>query len=319
MTGARASLATLLLLGCATAGRRATIFYTSVVAALSPKNAIVEINRDFLEYYKDRVTINAGFFVDAAMKKANPNVLDGDIHIAGRAPEIGFRLVAEILNGSSAERAMAVVQHAESTHARLPMTGVWRLWPEHATIPEQQRDLVPELVTPNPDHIFELHPLIQVGGVSLLNSFHPVEAYHAGNAVHTFGIYEDAEYQLTVTPATVRLAVSNFLYNDVHFLLELGRSRPVVVPGGRFVFGAALDTDGNRLVDNLRFALVQNSAPERAIRGLKPGARLHVWGLPRVSFAELSRRISQAATNPSVLKGKLPYEVIVLAVYPKDK
>lgn len=309
----------LLLAGCATAGRRATIFYTAVVAAVSPKEATVDIDRSFLERVKDRVTIDAGFIVDDAMKKPNADLLDGDLHIAGRVPEIGFRIVAEIKNADSFPRALALMQRAESTHAKLPVTGVWRLWPEHETIPENQRAEVPELTTPNPDHIFEIHPLIKVSGLSLLGTLHPVANYRPGNAKRTFGIYEDAEFHLTVRPTMVRFATSNFLYNDAHFLLERGHGRTVAAPGGYFVWGAALDTDGNRLVDSVRFVLVQGSAPERAVRALRPGGRLHVWGLPRVSFSELSRRIATAETEPARLKGKLPYEIIVLGVYPKGQ
>jgi hypothetical protein len=309
----------LLLAGCATAGRRATILYTGIVAAVSPKEALVDIDRSFLERVKDRVTIDAGFIVDNAMKKPNADLLDGDLHIAGRVPEIGFRIVAELENAAEATRAMAVFQRAESTHATLPLRGVWRLWPEHTLIPEDQRDTVPQLTTPNVDHIFEFHPIVRVAGVSALDTFHPVDGYRPGNARRSFGIYEAAECNLTLRPTTVRLRTSNFLYNDVHFILELGSGPRVAVPGGRFVRGAALDTDGNRLVDDLRFVLVENSAPERAVRALRPGGRLHVWGLPRVSFSELSRRIAAAGSNPAGLKGKLPYEIIVLGVYPKGQ
>ncbi|HTL05711.1 MAG TPA: hypothetical protein VL241_08180 [Gemmatimonadales bacterium] len=304
--------------GCATAARRVTILYTSVVAEVSPKEAIIQLDRSFLERYKDRVTITASFTVDNTMEKPNPHLLDGDLHIAGRAPEIGLRLVAEILNADSAFRAMAVVQRAESTHVAVPMTGVWRLWPEHALIPEQQGNAVPVLTTPNPDHIFELHPVTRVGGVGVQQTFHPVEGYRPGNAKHTFAIYEEATCELTVHPERVTLKLSNWLYNDVHFLLEVGRQRPLVVSDGRFVTGSALDTDGNLLVAGLRLVLVAGTAPERAIRALAPGSRVHVWGLPRVSFAELSRRIAQSAADPAVLKGKLPYEIVVLGVYPKE-
>lgn len=306
------------LAGCATAARRATIFYSGVVAAVSPNGAIVRVDRSFLERYKDRVTISTAFTVDAAMSSPNPNFMDGDLHIAGRAPEIGFRLVAEILNADSAERARALIQRAESTHVAVPMTGVWRLWPEHAVFPEDQSQPVPVLTTPNPDHIFEIHPVTRVGNVSLLESFHQVEGYRPGNAKRTFGIYEGAECTLKIHPTTVTLTTSNWLYNDVHFVMRLSGEPQVVVDDGRFVIAAALDSDGNLLVERLRMVLVKDTAPERVIRSLKQGARLHVWGLPRVSFAEISRRVRDAAPDAE-LKGSLPYEIVVLGIYVDQK
>lgn len=93
----------------------------------------------------------------------------------------------------------------------------------------------------------------------------------------------------------------------------------MVVSDGRFITAAALDTEGKVLVDRIRVVLVAGTEPERVIRALAPGGRVHVWGLPRVSFAEVSRRIQESATNPAVLKGTLPYEIIVLGVYPPEK
>jgi hypothetical protein len=305
--------------GCPVAGRRMTIIYTNVVGALAPKEAIIEINRDFLERYKDRVTIDVKFTIDNSMESPNPDILDGDLHVAGRAPEIGLRLVAELMNAASSKGAMAAIQRAESTHTALPMTGAWRLWPEHAVIPEAQGEVVPVLKTPNPDHIFEIHPIARVGNVSALETFHPVEGYRPGSAQRTFEIYQRAECTLKPTPTGVTLTLTNWLYNDVHFLMEVTGARQLVVGDGRFVTGSALDPDGTLLVEGLRFVFIKGSAPERMVRSLKRGVRRHVWGLPRVSFAEISRRLSESARNPAVLKGSLPYEIVVLGVYPEGK
>jgi hypothetical protein len=318
MRGLGLALLTGVLAGCVTAARRATIFYTGVAAAVSPRDAIVTLRRDFLERYKDRVTITTAFTVDNAMESPNPTLLDGDLHIAGRAPDIGFRLVAEIKHADSAERARALIQQAESTHVAIELTGVWRLWPEHAVIPENQTQPVPVLRTPNPDHLFELHPLIRVGEVSLLETLRPLEGYRPGSAPRTFGIYQGAECTLQINPTTLTLTTSNWLYNDVHFVMQLLDARQVVVPDGRFVIASALDTDGNLLVERLRMVLVKESAPERAVRSLKAGGRLHVWGLPRISFAEISRRVREAPSQ-TVLKGSLPYEIVVLGVYADEK
>ena len=79
---------------------------------------------------------------------------------------------------------------------------------------------------------------------------------------------------------------------------------------------SALDTDGNLLVEGLRMVFIEGSAPERTVRTLRRGARLHVWGLPRVSFAEVSRRVRAAGDSQLPLDGMLPYEIVVLGVFP---
>ena len=316
-----ALLAAGMLAGCASGqlGRRASIIYNAVTAEVAPDNAIVEIDRGFIERYKNRVTITTNFTVDAVPKSPNPRLFDGDLHIAGRAPEIGLRLVAEIKNADAESAAVALATHAARARGPLPFTGVWRLWPEHAIGPEQQGDSVPQLKTPNPDHVFEIHPLIRIGEHHLLRSFHPVDGYRPGSAAKTFDVYQDAECTLKLSPTRVTFTISSWLYNDVHFLLEPSAEPPMVVSDGRFITAAALDTEGKVLVDRIRVVLVAGTEPERVIRALAPGGRVHVWGLPRVSFAEVSRRIQESATNPAVLKGTLPYEIIVLGVYPPEK
>jgi hypothetical protein len=62
------------------------------------------------------------------------------------------------------------------------------------------------------------------------------------------------------------------------------------------------------------------SAPELAARRLKAGERLHVWGIPRVDFAEISRRAAAAPTHPAALQQQpLPYEIIVIGLFEDKK
>jgi hypothetical protein len=39
-------------------------------------------------------------------------------------------------------------------------------------------------------------------------------------------------------------------------------------------------------------------------------------GVPRVNFDEVSRRVRESHDDPTVLKRTLPYEIIVIGVYP---
>lgn len=305
------------LAGCALLARKANIAYMTVATQLGPDEVHIELDRSFIEDYKNRVTIRASFTVDAARKSPNPNLADGDLHFAGRAPEIGLRLVGEIKNAAAADSAVAVVRRAQSTRSPLQITGAWRLWPEHALgIKHEQGRPMRPLTNANPDHVFEIHPITRLGAISLLETLRPVEGYKPGNASRTFDIYQGATSTLRVGPTTVTLITPIGLYNDVHFLMQITDPRQVEVEDGRFVTASALDLDGSLLVERLRMVFVKGTPPERAVRALEPGARLHVWGLPRVDFAEISRRVSESQTNPAGLRGRMPYEIIVLAVYP---
>jgi hypothetical protein len=304
---------------CSHLGRRATIFYTAAAIRLSPDAVRFTLDRSFVEAYKDRITIEANFTVDEASDPA-PNVFDGDLHFSGRAPEIGLRVVGEMVNASESDSAVALVRRAAKSRRPLALIGVWRLWPEHALgAPEVQGRTVPPLENPFPDHIFEVHPVIRVGGISLLDTFHPVEGYRPGAAKRTFGLYQEAKLSLRATPATVTLDTPPSLYNDVHFLMEVSGADQQAVEGGRFVMASALDLDGNLLVEGLRMVFIEGTSPDSIVRQARPGTRLHVWGLPRVSFAEVSRRVLEAGNTSAALEGSLPYELVILGVYPEEK
>jgi hypothetical protein len=317
---AAVALFCLFLTSCASMGRRLTIGYETVIARLSPNEVVIDLDRSFIEEYKNRVTIDVTFTVDAAAARPNPKVFDGDLHFAGRAPEIGLRLVGEILNADKQDSAVALVRAARSSKVPLRLTGAWRLWPEHALGSRQEQGQpVEPLRNANPEHVFEVHPVIRIGGLSLLESFVPVDGYLPGEAKRSFEIYETAEASVQVMPTRITLTSASGLYNDVRFVMRLANERQQVVADGRFVTASVLDLEGNLLVERVRMVFVKGTAPERAVRGLRPGARLVVWGKPRVSFVELSKRIRDAARNPQGLTGTLPYEILVLGIYPDTR
>lgn len=296
--------------------RKVNVAYMAVATELSPDDVRVTLYRSFVEAYKNRVTITTNFTVDAVSPSPNPRLFDGDLHFAGRAPEIGLRLVAEISNAAEVDSAVALVKRTQASRGALQLTGAWRLWPEHTVLSRQaQGQPMAPLTSANPDHIFEIHPVTRMAGVDLRHTVHPVEDYKPGNSSRTFAIYEGAECTIGVGPETISITVPTGLYNDVHFIMRLAGDRPVVVGDGRFLMASAHDLDGAPLVERVKLVLIAGTAAERAVRRLRPGGRLHVWGLPRVDLAEISRRAAQSATNPAGLKGKLPYELVILGVY----
>ena len=70
------------------------------------KQTVITLKNSFIEQFKNRVTIDATFTVGKT-SKIHPASQDGDIHIAGTAPEIELAAVAEIMN-AKLERNAAV-------------------------------------------------------------------------------------------------------------------------------------------------------------------------------------------------------------------
>src|SRR5436305_8573782 len=73
------------------------------------------LKNSFIEKFKNRVTIDASFTVDKAHAKPNPPAKDGDLHAAGRAPEIGLPAVAEVMNAQFARPALDLLHDSERT------------------------------------------------------------------------------------------------------------------------------------------------------------------------------------------------------------
>lgn len=306
--------------GCGLIMRQGTIAYISVNSLFSPKEIAIEINKSFIEKYRNRVTMNVTFTVDKAMASPLPPAIDGDLHFAGRAPQVALPMVGEIANADDEKPAVALVHRAEGSGKPLKVSGVWRLWPEHAgSAVEKQGKPLPAFDTDKPDHVFELHPVTRISGLGLLDSFKPAKGFSPGGAQRTFGIFEKASCTLTVKPKAVSILTPTGLYNDVEFIMEIADDKQLEVSDGRFVSAAARDLDGGLLVERLRMVFAEGTPPERAVRLLKRGDRLHVYGVPRLDLAEISRRVRDSGMTPGLLTRPLPYEIVVLAVYTQGK
>lgn len=263
--------------GCGLIARQATIAYIAVNALSSPKEVEIEINKSFIEKYKNRVIIRTTFTVDKAMGSPLPAALDGDLHFAGRAPQVALPIVAEIANADDQKEAIDLVHGAEGTGKPLRISGVWRIWPEHAgSAAEEQGRPLPAFVSYKPDHVFEIHPVTGISRVQLLGSFTPVKGFSPGGAQRTFGIYEKVSCMLSAKPKTISIVTETGLYNDVEFIMKVADAPQLVVADGRFVTGSALDLDGNLLVERLRMVFAKGTPPDEAVsaQGRGPPARL---------------------------------------------
>jgi len=165
-------LSMIALISCAWIAREATTFYLNVNAMFEAKEIEIELNKSFIEKFKDRVSIATTFTVDKARQNPIAPMFDGDFHMAGRAPEIALPVVAEIANGAFAKRAMDLVHGAEGTGKPLNISGVWRIWPEHGG-GEKQDQGAPLLAmeSDNPSHVFEIHPVTRINNVGVLDTF----------------------------------------------------------------------------------------------------------------------------------------------------
>ncbi len=306
----------LLLQGCALVFSKAREGYIMLETKISSPEIGITLQNSFIDSYKNRVMIDLMFTVDKADRIPHPAFLDGDFHIAGRASQIGLPIVAEIKNAASEKEALVFLHSVEGTGRPIRLAGAWRLWSEHIGTEEeiQGKELSPIEVT-NPDHVFEIHPVTRVNNLSLVDSLHPVSGYMPEDADKAFRNFENIRCRIIPGEGTTTIVMRKGQINDVEFLMEIGGDGQSVVEGGRFVNAAVFDLKGNRLVQKVRMVFVKDTPPEKMVKNLRQGDRLHVFGLPRVDLSILAWRLRHFKNDPEILSHNLPYEIVVVGVY----
>jgi hypothetical protein len=220
----------------------AAIFQTCLISPATA-DTVLTLNSDFIEAFKSRVTIDADYTVDKAHKHPNPPDKDGDLHAAGRSDQIGLPTVAEIENAADVSDAVDKIHAAEASGQAIKLTGVWRIWPEHGGEHSfVQGEPLSAFDTTNPPHVFEIHPVTNIAGESLLANLHPINGFDTKKPDQAFTVYERTRSKIEVGTdgRTVTITTPMAGYNYVEFIMRLTK-RQFRGVDGEFVFANILD------------------------------------------------------------------------------
>jgi hypothetical protein len=272
----------------------------------------------FIEKYKNRVTADATFAIDHAHARPNPvgkGAEDGDLHFSGRSDEIGLPLVAEIINAKlpSQKKAMDFVHQEEGSDTKVALKGVWRIWFEHPPAghgTQVQGDPVPVPKNTNPDHVFEFHPVVQVGTNSVLPSFIAIPGYHAYDASTAFDSYESLTATIQANGTATEIESKKAGYNYAEFFIEL--EGPLSkVEDGFLVLANVVDEEGNPVVSEpRRMVFLAGTPAAAAVQKLKKGDTMHVMGIPRLNLERIS--FAMQTSGGASVTVPLPYEMIII-------
>ena len=288
-----------------------------IAVGVTAAQTTITLKNNFIEKYKNRTTITAGYTVDKAHDKPNSAKKDGDLHIAGRAPEIKLPVVSEIMNAKDQKEAVDLVHQHENSGDPVNVTGAWRIWCEHGGQSEQvQGRKLSKFTTTNPDHVFEIHPATRIGDILLLGSLKTIDGFEPKDAEQAFTSYEGKQCQIRGDSVkhTTTITTPMAGYNYVEFIMELNEA-PFDVEDGKLVMASIYDVNEDLLVRNRRMVFIKDTEPEKKLKDLKSGDRLHVLGIPRINLALVSWRMRNAVRRPEVLTWNLPYEMIIVGVY----
>jgi hypothetical protein len=276
----------------------------------------LELNKSFIEKFKNKLTISVNYIVDAAHKRPNPAKADGDMHVAGRAAEIGLATVAEIQNAKDVPNAVSAARSVEGSGQTIGLTGVWRIWPEHGGDNSHIQQTGPgsqyEGPGPtNPPHVFEIHPILKVEQQDLSDTLRPIEGFDPKEAEEAFPRYERGAFEITPVGDRVRMTMNMVGFNYVKFLMKL-RKRFHREEDGEFISASIHSPDGELLVHDRRIGFVAGTAPDEKQKTVGVGECIMVLGIPRVDLALVSWRIRHGG---DALRWHLPYEIVGVGVY----
>ncbi len=290
-----------------------------LVSAAAPASATItiQLKNDFIDKYANRATIDANVTIDATAKGPHQPAADGDMHAAGRSPEIGFATVVEIMNGHDSDQGPAIDMLKGAKGQNIAFNGYWRLWPEHGgNAAFKQGQPFEPIVNTNPNHVFEIHPLLTVGGIDVRSTLHPIEGYDAKDATRAFQAIDNE--QCSIKPSaggTTTLITGMIGYNYIQFamrLLEEPSTAKTLVDGYYFRADAYTADGSEMLAHNIRMTVAKRTPEAKVIAGHKKGDIIVVLGVPRIDLSLVKYR----ATHPNAAEWNLPYEIIVAATYP---
>ena len=279
---------------------------------------VLTLKDAFIQKYKNRATIEADYIIDKAHKKPNAPSKDADIHVAGRSPSaIGLATVAEMMNAAEHPEALDAIHEAEGTGRPIRVVGVWRIWAEHGgdTAHTQGKPLA-AFQTTNPDHLFEIHPLTEINGMDVKDSFHPIDGYDAKEAEQAFTVYERTRSHITpLAGGKVQIQTPMAGMNYVKFEMELNE-KALAIEDGRMAFAKVRKMDGELVVQKRRMVFAKDTPPELAVRDKAAGDCMVVLGIPRIDLALVDWRVKESRKGrKEVLDWSLPYEIAVVGVY----
>lgn len=277
----------------------------------------ITLRQGFIDSLKNHVTINVVYVIDKAHAHPNPGSKDGDMHIAGRSDQVELPTVAEIMNAKGQTAAVNLVHSVEGSDQTVDLTGVWRLWCEHAGEDEQVQGLpLNQFNSTNPPHVFEIHPIIKLKQFNLLPSLKPIDGFTYKKAEDALMRYAATRCQIIPNnDNTITIQTNGVGFNYVECRIEL-LPNPVEVEDGRFQFCKILSLDGDVVAQKVRIAFVKDSKPEKKVKTKHEGDVLHIIAIPRIDLALVAFRVNHATDTkfPNILSWNLPFELVAVAL-----
>ncbi len=307
--------------------RHLTLLLILFITFASCYSQSITLRKSFVDSFQYRATIDCNYDVWYTHHSAKPAADDGDIHFSGYDKRIGLPSVAEILNAKEQRPAIdTIIAHegkGKTNNTLLQMTGVWRLWPEHMGSGVnfvQGMKLTKAKIqskTTNPDHVFEIHPMVSIEDINLISSFKNIEGYEPYDWRYVYGKFRQKSFTISSTTKNVKMVTSQIGYNYIDLWVRID-SLPEIEDGA-YAYCRTFDSDFDPENDNInaktvtektRIVLVKDSEAYTEAQDKGVGGFMHILGTPRINLSLVSWRVSVSNSRPEVLTWRFPFEII---------
>jgi hypothetical protein len=294
---------------------RAVALFLGLALPVAAQTQLV-LKRTWATNVQNLVSISIEMEVDHTLPQPHPAgkccSADGDIHFSGRSSDVGLPMVAEIMNAATEPRALQDIK-AAANGTTVPLTGVWRLWFEHAGENQVQGKNVPVPTDTNPPHVFEIHPVSQFGSDSVASSFSPVAKLLPYAGSEAFPKYQNQLVTLQSTATSITISSKDIGYNYTHFVMQLAGTPVKSDDGGFLAMAKIMENDEDPILDTpVRVVFAPGTPPAQTIASEKAGAQFHVMGIPRINLNQVLKILTTKGPGP--IQVKLPYEMVIVAI-----
>lgn len=280
----------------------------------------IVLDRSFIDEYADKTSIETDFVVHR-VSKIHPAEADGEVHISGVAEKAKLPTVAELTNPmrKDFDKFTKLAKKDDEADRTVKLKGVWRIWCEHpGTLNQVQGSKLPDrFPNSNPDHVFEVHPIWDVDGRSLLSTFKPIDGYKAKEAERAILAYENVPCRIRKSGSKVSIDSKGVGFNFVDLIVDPDEERPAQeVADGRLVLCQLRDLEGELIARRRRVVFVAGTDPFDKSKSIGSG-RLRLICLPRISLKLVQWRLDNStdASDPDdPLNWDLPYELVAIGL-----
>jgi len=290
------------------------------------------LRKSFIDSIKDHVTYKGSFLIAAAADKPKSPKSGGELYVSLKDGGIGLPVVAKIANAKDADGPVEKAQK-NAQNKPLQIKGVWTLWPE-PIVKERVTDPDDEQIkrrvrhtydtkkyvqgskfsytTPNPPHVFELNPILDIGGAECTSTQKRIEGYEYQTAEDAFKAYAEVSVSLTDRDDYIEILAPDADNTYPEFWLKPLNFDQKVVDDGRFVYCDIYNKKGNIIANDIRVGFPAGSDAEKGLINLKNNL-LHIAGVPRINLSEISKNLQGASMGTSVSE-PMPVEIIATAL-----